>query len=329
AQCHNHPFDRWSQKHFWNMAAFYSGFARPDAPGADDVPMQMQRENRQARSIQIPGTDEIVPAVFLNGETPPIDTGISPREQLADWVVAPDNPYFSRMTVNRLWAQFFGRGLVHPVDDFSENNPPSHPEVLQLLADDLVAHQYDLRRIIRVITATRVYQLSGRQTHASQREPQDFARAALRGLTPEQFFDSLAEAVGYYQPYRSENPFVVAADSPRGRFLELFRDSAESSLDRETTILQALAMMNGDFVDQATSLDESQTLRAVAEFPGLSDADRVTTLFLAAVSRHPTADELERMTQYVAAGGATGGSKAALSDIFWALLNSSEFLLNH
>lgn len=331
AQCHDHPFDKWSQQQFWNMAAFYSGFSRPEEEDEDAAPMRMIAEKTENRSIKIPGTEETVPAVFLTGTQPAWkeEDSATPREVLADWVISDQNPYFAKMAVNRIWAQLFGRGLVDPVDDFSENNPPSHPEVLDLLAREFVASGYDPKHIIRVITSTKVYQLTSLQTNASQADPIHFARSALRGLSPEQLFDSLAEAVGFYQPFRSENPFVVETNTPRALFLDMFRNSAESALDRETTILQALAMMNGDFINNATSLDESRTLRAVIEFPAMTELEKLETLFLASLSRKPTAKESERFGEYLKQGGAGEDSKTALADIFWALLNSSEFLLNH
>lgn len=332
AQCHDHPFDKWKQQQFWNMAAFYSGFSRPEDEDEDNPAAMMNLvEKTDLRSIRIPSTGETVPAVFLTGTEPSWETEEerTPRQILADWIVADSNPWFARMAVNRMWAQFFGRGIVDPVDDFSDDNPPSHPEVLDLLAADFVSHGYDLRRLVRVITTTKVYQLSSEQTHASQEEPSHFARAVLRGLTPEQFFDSLAEAVGFYQPFRSENPFVIDTNSPRARFLDLFRDSADSPLDRETTILQALAMMNGEFIDRATGLEDSTTLKAIVEFPGMTDEQKMETLFMAALSRRPTEAEQKRFGDYLRSGRATGDRRSALGDVFWVLLNSSEFLLNH
>ncbi len=331
AQCHDHPFDKWKQQQFWNMAAFYSGFSRSEDEDGDNPAMMTMVEQTASRSIRLPGTEEVIPAVFLTGSQPDWQKQEeqTPRQILADWIVHEDNPWFAKMAVNRMWAQFFGRGIVDPVDDFSDNNPPSHPEVLQLLANDFVENNYDLKRLVRVITSTRVYQLSGRQTHESQSEPSHFARAVLRGLTPEQFFDSLAEAVGYYQPFRSENPFVVESDTPRARYLELFKDSAESPLERETTILQALAMMNGQFIDNATSLDDSRTLKAVAEFPAMTTEQKLDTLFLAALSRFPTDVERQRFGDYLKAGGTQSDERSAMADVFWVLLNSSEFLLNH
>lgn len=332
AQCHDHPFDKWSQEQFWNMAAFYAGFSRPEN-NDEDTPGMMTNltENTDARSILIPGTGSTVPAIFLSGTEPDWDSSsMTPRQTLAEWIVADSNPYFATMAVNRMWAQFFGRGIVDPVDDISDNNPPSHPEVLEVLAVDFIASGYDLKRLVRVMTATKVYQLSSVQSHESQTESSHFARAVLRGLTPEQSFDSLAEAVGFYQPYRSDNPFVIDTNSPRARFLDLFRDSAESALERETTILQALAMMNGEFVGNATSLDNSQTLKAVVEFPAMTDDQRIATLFLATLSRQPTDPERQRFQDYLAtANGSENTKPEALSDIFWALLNCSEFLLNH
>jgi hypothetical protein len=329
AQCHDHPFDKWKQQQFWNLAAFYSGFESPEEVPDNPRGMGMLQEQTGKRSIRIPETGEVVPAVFLTGQQPDWQQEESARAVLADWVTHRDNPWFARMAVNRMWAQFFGLGIVHPVDDFSENNPPAHPEVLDLLAEQFVAHDYDLKFLIRTMTATRAYQATSRQTHASQEDPSQFARAALRGLTPEQFFDSLAEAVGFYQPYRSDNPFVVAADTPRARFLNLFRDEAESPLQKETTILQALAMMNSEFVGTATSLENSQTLRAIAEFPLMDDTQRLEALFLATLSRFPAEEERASFEAYLAEGGPSGSTEAAMTDIFWALLNSSEFLLNH
>lgn len=325
AQCHDHPFDQWSQKQFWNMAAFYSGFSREEDQDTPPAMMAMPMEKTDQHSIKIAGTDEMADAIFLTGQTPDWNSELSPRNALADWIVDSQNPWFAKMAVNRMWAQFFGRGLVDPVDDFSDNNPASHPEVLQVLADDFVAHDYDLKHLIRVIVATDVYQLSSKQNHESQEDPIHFARAQLRGLTPEQFFDSLAEAVGFYQPFRSENPFVLENDTPRSRILNLFRNDAESALERETTILQALAMMNGDFIRDATDLTESRTLRAVTEFPGMSAAEKLETLFLSTVSRLPTANERERLMPLLT----PDQQSKTMADVYWALLNSSEFLLNH
>lgn len=338
AQCHDHPFDKWTQDQFWNLAAFYSGFENDNQ--AVQPGMMAIASERDTKSILIPGTDRTVPAVFLTGTKPDWSSDeTTARSLLADWIVDDKNPWFAKMAVNRLWAGFFGQGLVDPIDDFSDNNPAALPEVLQLLAQDFQNHGYQLDRTIRIITATKVYQLGSRKTDDSQDDPEMFARSALRGLTPEQFFDSLAEATGFYQPYRSDNPFVIQQDTPRSRFLNLFRTTDRSSLERQTTVLQALAMMNGDFVSDATNIQNSVTMKAITLFPGMNDTQRIEALYLAALSRKPNQIELQRALKHLqsAAGASTDDvdtldSKTmndGFADIFWVLLNSSEFLLNH
>lgn len=328
AQCHDHPFDKWTQDQFWNMAAFYSGFEQRDGNAA--VAMMAAPREGTERSIAIPGTDRTVPAVFLTGTKPDWQNDqAKSRELLADWIVDKQNPWFAKMAVNRLWAQFFGRGLVDPIDDFSENNPSALPNVLELLAEDFQNNGYRIERTIKIITATRAYQLGSRTNGEDQDSPELFVRSALRGLTPEQFFDSLAEATGFYQPYRSENPFVIQQDTPRSRFLNLFRTTDRSSHERQTTVLQALAMMNGNFVSDATSVEDSVTMKAITLFPGMTSEQKIETLYLATLSRKPTPTELQRATQHVKAMADSDVQDDGYADIFWVLLNSSEFLLNH
>lgn len=325
AQCHDHPFDRWTQDQFWSMAAFYSGFQQQE--NRPLVPGMMAPSESDNWKIQVPGTDRTVTAGFLTGsDWDPSTAEQSARQILADWVVSEQNPWFAKMAVNRQWNQYFGRGLVDPIDDFSENNPSALPEVLEILADDFKSSGYRFERTIRILTSTKAYQRSSRQTDDSQADPEVFARSALRGLTPEQFFDSLAEATGFYQPYRSDNPFVIQQNTPRAQFLNLFRSSDRSALERQTTVLQALAMMNGDFVGNATSIEDSMTMKAVSLFPGMSTEKKIETLYLATLSRQPNESELQRTKQHVATANSI---EEGLADVFWVLLNSSEFLLNH
>ncbi|MBL8848794.1 MAG: DUF1553 domain-containing protein [Planctomycetaceae bacterium] len=284
---------------------------------------------RDTRSLMIPGTDKTVPARFLNGGEPGWEGAASNRAVLAKWVVSPENPYFSKAAVNRIWAHHFGIGLVDPPDDFGPYNPPSHPELLDALAEAFSSHGFDFKFITRAITSSRTYQLTSRQTDDSQQTPRTFARMPVRGMTPEQIFDSLAQAVGYQQPFNPEQPVNFGNDPVRQEFLDNFQDDSEAPTDRSSTILQALQMMNGGFVDNATDLADSMTLAAVIDAPFLDQSGKVETLFLATLSRRPTDEEREKFTAYVASGGPKQDEQSALSDICWALLNSSEFLLNH
>jgi hypothetical protein len=152
---------------------------------------------------------------------------------------------------------------------------------------------------------------------------------AVKGLSAEQIFDSVAQATGYYQPFRSRNPFSFGGNDPRSEFLETFANNTDATTERQTTILQSLAMMNGQLIANATSLAQSRTLAAVAEFPESSTAERIENLYFLTLSRKPRPEELERLVRYVDRGGEKSDPKKSLGDVFWALLNSSEFMFNH
>lgn len=328
AQCHDHPQDVWKRQQFWEYAAFFAGIERVDR---NEEFVGRVKEIFDRRELKIPDLDgdRVVQATFLDGSSPQWRTRVSSRRELADWITSKKNPFFARTTVNRVWAHFFGVGFVNPVDDFSGTNKPSHPELLDDIAADFAEHNFNLKYLIRAITLTRAYQLSSRRSDPSQDQPQQFARMTVQGLTGEQLFDSLATAVGFFEPARQQNAFVFGQAGPRSDFLELFAPDNNAITERQTSILQALALMNGEFTSNATSLERSSTLAAIADFPLMKDSERIETMYLATLARKPRAEELERLTKYVDAGGPSKNSRAALADIFWALLNSSEFLFNH
>ncbi len=319
AQCHNHPFADWKREQFWSFAAFFSGIQferRGDFAFA-------QPEKADRHELTIPGTEKVVKAKYLDGKEPEIKPGMKSREVLASWMVAKDNPYFARAAVNRMWAHFFGSGLMEPLDEMAGTEAQaSHPALLDELARAFAEHNYDVRWLIRALTATRAYQLTSRKSHPSQDDPRQFAKAALRGLTPEQLYDSVATATGYQEP-TVQNPYV-GGNSARGEFLTKFANDADRPTERQTSILQALTLMNGRVMSRATDVKNSETLAAVADAPFLSTEAKLEVLYLSALSRRPTAKEVSRLAPHVEKGGAE-----ALADVFWALLNSGEFILNH
>ncbi len=223
----------------------------------------------------------------------------------------------------------FGIGIVDPVDDFSESNPPSHPELLDALAEEFIASEFDLKFLFRAIAASRTYQLtSAVTTTQAEDDPRLFSKMPVKGLTAEQFYDSLSQSIGVYESFDQQRNARFARNA-RTEFLEQFSDVQSAPTDRQTTVLQALSLMNGQIVTGATSLQSSRTLTGVAEFPLFDTRDRVEALFLATLSRRPTDEELTRFVTYVDSGGTEGDTKRALGDVFWVLLNSSEFSLNH
>lgn len=310
AQCHDHPFAKWSRKQFWNQAAFFAGIERQGRGVFQPLTEKVAR-----RDIQLPDSPRKADALFLDGNAPKFLADRSSRDALAKWITAPDNAYFARATVNRVWGQLFGIGIVEPVDNFHDDNPPSHPELLDELARAFVAAKFDLNYLVTAICLTDAYQRTSARTHPSQDNSRLFARMVVKAMTGEQFFDSLALATGY------------KGTAPRKQFLAQFALHGPAS-EPETSIQQALALMHGKFALDATTVRTSALLTAVVETPMLKTADRIEMLYLATLSRLPTAREMD-VTRAHLAGVETSREPERLADVFWALLNSAEFRLNH
>lgn len=322
AQCHDHPFAEWKQPQFWSFAAFFDNIEATGMDGAASVLADDPAE------IRIPGKDVLVPALFLDGTKPERARGAGKRQMLARWVTAPENPYFAKAVVNRVWASFFGRGFVEPIDDLDPAHPPVYPEVFDALATQFRLHQYDLKYLVRAVTATHAYQASSRGAPSEQAETHTahFARIPLRRMTSDQVYASFVQATGLREA--APNPANPGNGSARDDFQAKFADSAGSAAEIETTILQALSLMNGPHVAAATDLEQSEFLAVVADAPYLDDEGRIETLFLAAFSRLPDPGEMALFS----GGGVSAdpsARRAALADVFWTLLNSAEFLLNH
>jgi hypothetical protein len=321
AQCHDHPTGRWTREQFWGQAAFFAGL-RPQRNGDMEPPTEVP----DRRELPIPNTERVAQARFLDGTEPQWRFRTSARTTLADWVTRRDNPFFARATVNRLWAHFFGTGLVEPVDDFNDANPPSHPELLDELARQFADHGFDLKFLIRALAHCKAYQLQSTRGPSARRL---YECMAVKGLTPPQLYDSFCQATGYRDPNGTDLRRRLSHDgSPRSQFLAKF-GQPEKRTEAQTSIPQALALMNSRLVSEATDPDKGDLLGAVASAPFLDTRGRVETLFLATLSRPPRPEEAARLVAYVEKGGAAGDPKKALSDVFWALLNSTEFLFNH
>jgi hypothetical protein len=329
AQCHDHPFARWTREQFWNQAAFFAGIERQGSGIYQPLIEVTERRVAQRPDAQRPGATKKTRALFLDGQTPTFKSGSSSRQALAAWITAAENPFFARATVNRIWGQFFGVGIVEPVDNFHDDNKASHPELLDELAEAFTAAKCDLNYLITAICLTEVYQRTSARTHVSQDEPRLFARMQVKALTGEQFFDSLAMAIGYREPVPdgAAKGAKGMAPSPRIAFLTQFALRGPAG-EQEFSVQQALSLMHGRFVGDATSVQHGGTLTAVVETPYLQTQDRVEILYLATLGRPPSEREAAKASAYIAKAGATREPER-LADVFWALLNSAEFRLNH
>jgi hypothetical protein len=319
AQCHNHPFDPWTRNQFWQFAGFFTDVRPPGAPSPPG----------RRGEINIPGQDKVVQARFLDGKEPEWKGETATRPTLAEWMTAADNPYFARAIVNRMWTHFFGVGLTDRADGAVEDTPASHKELCDKLAHELVDHHYDVKFLIRAITASEVYQRTSAVSHPSHKDAHRFARMPLRGMAPEQLFDSLAMATEYGggETGGRADGFFVAPQSARAQFLAKFV-AQEQKTEHQTSILQALYLMNSEFIADQIDLRKNRTLATLAE-QRTSTARKIESLYLVALSRKPLPAESKRFAEYVDKGGPAGDAQKALVDVFWVLLNSPEFILNH
>jgi hypothetical protein len=324
AQCHDHPFAKWSRDQFWQTAAFFAGLER-QGPANFYTPL---REVMDRREVAIPNSEKVVQAAFLDDKEPRWKFQTSSRVTFAEWMAAKDNPFFAKTAANRVWAQLFGVGIVNPPDDFNAENQPSHPELLDELAQAFIDADFDIKFLIRAITATEAYQRTSSLSDSSQSDARQFARMPVKAMSGEQLFESLATAVGYRDPFPKNQPGIFyAGNNPRTEFASKFAPGNKPT-EAQTSILQALMLMNGKFIADATSLDKSETLAAVSASPFMTTSAKVDALYLTALGRKPGKAELTKLVNYVDSGDAAG-QKKRLGDVFWTLLNSVEFRVNH
>ena len=264
-------------------------------------------------------------------ETP---TGADPRSTLADWMLTPENPYFAKAMANRVWGQFFGRGIVHPVDDFRASNPPSNPEMLEVLADDFAAHKFDLKHLMRRIMQSRLYQLSSVPNETNVQDTQNFSRFYRRRLGAENLEDIVNQVTGVTSEYsnlrldaRKVELWTTIMSSPMLESFGLPNSSENCPCERDNrpSMVQALHLMNSDKLQ--TQLADKQGRAAAIGQADLSAGEIVDEVYLLIYSRWPSAGE--RAIAVEAIETAEAKRQQAVEDLMWALINSAEFVFNH
>jgi hypothetical protein len=328
AQCHDHPFNNWKQRDFWGYAAFFARVRQQNVNVAGRSVMQLV--NLPTGEVKIPDSEEIVPPKYLGNQSQRDIDDESRRSELAIWLASSSNPYFAKATVNRVWGQLFGRGLVDPVDDLGSHNPPSHPELLDELADWFIESGFDLKMLYRVLANTRGYQLTSEIADGQPELPPElFARMAIKNMTAEQLYDALSKAT-LRRPAEAQmnQPAVRFEDPQRQAFVARFRGMNSKPTEFQSGIPQALMMMNGQTTTSATSVSQSPLLESL-DAPFFTDEERVEALFLATLSRPPQETERLEFVNYVNSREGHADRRQALGDVLWALANSAEFALNH
>ena len=331
AQCHDHPFDVWTQDAYYGLASF---FAKVQRGGAGNAGPMMGRAtitiNPKGRVVHL-RTKQPVEPQLLDGKPVTVAANEDPRKSLAAWMTAPDNPYFARATANWVWAQLFGKGLVDPPDDMSRANPPVHPELLDALARHFVASKFDLRDLIRTIACSEVYGLSSATVAGNERDTRLFSHHLPRPLTAHQMADALAQATDVANRFQGVARRVIDLPDPMtaNTILDTFgrcpRTTGCSSTPAPALSLrQALLLIGGDVIEsKVTSLNGYLASALKLE---LEPEELVENLYFRTVCRPPTAEELSHWAAELK--HATAKQEAA-EDLFWALLNSREFAFNH
>lgn len=317
AQCHNHPFAAWKQSDYWGMASFFTQIQRLKSVVAFTTITEANVDPRK-----LPESDMLREPRFLGGDMHKLGSEQSLRKALADWMVSKDNPFFARAMVNRMWGHYLGRGLVNPVDDMHEGNPPSHPELLEALTEQFKANDFDLQYLSRAICLSETYQRTSKPIAGNAKDDTLFSRMPIKVLTPEQLFDSLVLVTGNAG---NRTPAGKPINNPRADFVSFFRSEGESEpTSYSRGIPQALRLMNsGQFLGPRS---EAFVMKQLVE-PGTAPAQAVERLYLRVLSRRPSADESKLMQKYLEQPGAE--RQQLYAEIVWALMNSSEFSLNH
>jgi hypothetical protein len=328
AQCHNHPFTNYKKDDYWAMAAFFMK-VRPDNvnKAAKDGNSPAISESGNGRPGKLPEAAKRLPAKFLQGEQPKLNQSEPYRPVLATWLTSPKNKFFARALVNRTWAQFFGRGFVNPIDDMHDDNVPSHPELLNDLSTAFTASGFDVKYLIKAICLSEAYNRTSKTVTGNENDDKLFSHVFVKPLTPEQLYDSLNGVLGVVRlpadgARKGGGGGRGVGAGPREQFIAFFQgDENASAIEYHAGIPQVLRLMNSQQMNNTTAV-----ANALARGKSNS-ADVIEQLYLTTLSRKPTADEMKRLTAYVSKH--TTEPRQAYGDIVWALLNSSEFALNH
>jgi hypothetical protein len=326
AQCHDHPFVPWTRQDYWGMAAFFAQVQTPGRPklvyqvGVKDYPeTTLASLKNEAPDGFLP-----LPPTFLGGGELPSGRKSTDREALSAWVTAPDNRYFARAMVNRTWWRLFGRGIVNPVDDMHAANSPSHPELLDLLARRFAESGFDLKFLTRAIVLSRTYQRTSRPGDDPEKQAALFGRMSVKVFSAGQLYDSLVTIFG--PP--SKAPGVDSRSDARAEFTQFFAEDGDPDPTAyRRGIPHLLRQMNsGQFAGRNLATLAARLAAPLKAGAPRSPDDIAADLFLAILSRHPTADERRLVRDHLAA---SDSAEAACKELTWSLMMTSEFSLNH
>jgi len=331
AKCHNHPHERWTQDNYYGLASFFTRLQRDATARRDEIFISVSMtgevtQPRTGRTMQpwLPGTGSVdVPA------------DVDRRTVFADWLTKPGNPFFAHVEANRLWSQMLGRGIVEPIDDFRDSNPPSNAELLDALARDFVESGYDRRHLLRIILNSETYQRSSQAIPSNESEDRYFSKYPRRLLSAEQLLDAICDVSGVPEVFAKLPAGTRATQLPSPdfsqQFLKVFGQPERQSVcdcerSDDMNLSQALALSNGTYVQGKIASGNSLARRLLKS--GRSTEEIVAEIYLTAYARRPSAKELQTFLAY-AGESEKRTVDQAFEDLLWSVINSNEFLFQH
>ena len=329
ARCHHHPYERWSQDDYYGLSGFFTRLGRKSF----GQPPPYFASASVTTGEKNPRTGKVPEPKYLSGEVATFSAEEDPRHGLVDWMAKPENPFFAKSLVNRLWGHFFGRGLVHEVDDMRATNPASNPQLLDALAKDFIDHQFDMKHICRVMLNSNVYQLGSEPTDGNKKDRQNFARYYGRRMIAEVFLDSVDQAAGVKTKFNGVASSARAVDLPHENFGSHFLDTfdrprrvtgCECERSSGATLAQVLTLANSDEIESKVADAQGVIARLVKDQK--SHDEIVDELYLGSLSRFPNAEERTKTKYFV---DSIENKTEAYQDLLWTLLNSREFMFNH
>jgi hypothetical protein len=327
AQCHNHPFDRWTMDDYYSFAAFFSQIGRKQSEDYREIIVF----NSGGGEVGHPVGGRVMKPKFLGGAEPDV-AGKDRRMALAQWLASPENPYFATSVANRVWDHFFGIGIVQPVDDVRISNPPSNPELYEALGKKFTEYSYDFKRLVRDICNSKTYQRSTQRNASNDSDELNFAHSRIRRIRAENLLDCISQVTQTKDKFQGlplcSRAVQVADGNTSTYFLTTFGRATRNTVcscevKTEPTLSQSLHLLNGDTVEGKI---RGGGFIAQALAAGKTPDQVIASIYIRCLSRQPSADELTRLKAAVA--GEPDPAKA-LEDIFWAVLNSREFMFNH
>jgi hypothetical protein len=340
AQCHHHPYEKWSQDDYWGLAAFFGRVGRKQIPIAGSFNPQGGRLaifTLSSGGVRNKKSGQIAAIKPLDGKPLEVASDEDPRQKLVDWMVSADNQFFARAVANRYWAHFFGRGIVDPLDDMRLTNPPSNPELLDALAADLVKNKFSLKHLIRTICKSRTYQLSSTPNAFNKHDKQNYARYYPRRMSAEVLFDAVnqvADSPASFgglpaDKHAPRRAIMLPDESFPSYFLDVFgrpqRISAcECERVSEANLAQALHLLNSDEIQGKLARGGGRAQKMTLD--KRPDAEKVDELFLWAFARLPSAEQRGEALAHI--NKHASNKQLAYQDILWALINTKEFVFN-